>query len=279
MLNDNSLSKEELQQFQELGFVGPFKLIEAHNVDTLTKKLKEAQAQAFIWKRILAKVARIAKIQDHQVSSFVWGKAKWGKGLHVTIPKLYRLSTNPVILDKVSSILGENILQWSAQILTKKENNYPWHGDVETIEWEGATVWLALTNVSKQTPMKIITRSHSLPNYTYPQELIINSGLDGLDDDAVLAAAQKLDPKCELVSMEINPGEFFIFSGRLWHVPKNYSSVERTVMITQYSPTSEKIRMPLNFDPPIAWKSSPPPCLLVKGKNEYDHNLIVLPPK
>ena len=280
MFIDNYLSKEELQQFQELGYVGPFKLIEPQSINSLTKEIKKTRAKAFIWKKILAKIAKIAKIPDQQLPNFVWGKAKWDKGIHVTMPQIYKLSANPVILDKVSSIIGENILQWSAQILSKTSTiNYPWHGDVEHIEWEGVTVWLALTNVSKQTPMNIITRSHNLPNYTYPQELSNNSGLNLNDDHAVLEAAQKLDSKCKLVSMKMKPGEFFIFAGRLWHVPKNFSSLERTVMISQYSPPSEKIRMPINFDPPIVWKSSPPPCLLLKGKDEYGHNLIVRPPK
>ena len=273
----NSLSEEELQKFRELGFAGPFKFIEPQYVDSITQELKEAEAKALIGKRLLAK---IVKIPNRHEPCFVWGKAKWDKGLHAAVPQINKLSTNPIILDKVESIIGENILQFSAHILSKKSNiNFTWHGDVETIEWEGVTAWIALSGVTKQSCMSIITRSHNLPNYTYPQELNKNFGLDQTDDQAVLEAAQKLDPKCELLSVDTKPGEFFIFSGRLWHSAKNSSSLERTSMIFQYCQPSETVKIPVNLSPPLVWKSTPAPCLLVRGKDEYGHNLIVPPPK
>jgi len=292
MITNNSLTKEkminnyhylseyELKKFQELGFAGPFKFIEPNEVYSITEKLRKTTAKAFLWKRILAKIARIVGISEQKIPGLLWGEAKWGKGLHATVPSMYKISNNSIILDKISSILGEDIVQWSAQILTKTSDvDYPWHGDVEHIEWNGVTVWLALTNVSEKTPMDIITRTHALPNYTYPQELNRNEGLDPTDDNAMLEAAQKLDPKCELLSMKLQPGEFFIFSGRLWHVPRILTSLDRTVMISQYSPPSEKIQIPMTFDPPITWKAQLPPCLLVKGKDNYGHNLIVEPPE
>ena len=273
----NSLSEEELHKFRELGFVGPFKLIEPQNVDSITKELKESTAKAFAGKHLLN---NLIKIPNRQEPCFVWGKAKWDKGIHAAVPQIHKISTNPVILDKVESIIGENILQSSAHILSKKSNiNFTWHGDVEHIEWEGITVWIALANVTKQSCMSIITRTHNLPNYTYPQELSNNSGLDLTDDRAVLEAAQKLDPKCELLSVDTKPGEFFIFAGRLWHSAKNSSSLERTSMIFQYCSPTETVKIPINLYPPLVWKSSPPPCLLVRGKDEYGRNLIVKPPK
>ncbi|MEM9274461.1 MAG: phytanoyl-CoA dioxygenase family protein [Cyanobacteria bacterium P01_F01_bin.143] len=276
----NSLSEEELQKFREQGFIGPFKFMEPHEAESITQELQKTTSKNFFWKRILAKIARIARIPEQKIPGLLWGKAKWGKGLHATIPAMYKLSNDPIILDKISSILGENILQWSAQILTKTSDvDYPWHGDVEHIEWEGVTVWLGLKNVSEKTPMDIITRTHALPNYTYPQELERNEGLETTDDKAMLEAAQKLDPKCELLSIKLKPGEFFIFAGRLWHVPRIFTSLDRTVMISQYSPPSEKVQMPINFEPPIRWKEDLPPCLLVKGKDDYGHNLIVEPPQ
>ena len=276
MFIDLSLSKKELQQFRELGFVGPFKFIDPQDLDSITS------SKVFIWRclweKIVIKVAKIAKIQDRKLPGFVWGKARWNKGLHIAIPQFYKLSTNPVILDKVSSILGENILQWSAHILNKKpSNNYRWHSDVELLALKSVTVWLALTNVSIQSSMKIITRSHNLPNY--PQELENNFGLNLTDDYAVLEAAQALDSQCKMLSIDIKPGEFFIFVGSLWHSAKNSSSLERTAVIFQYSPPSEKIQIPITYEFPILWKSISPPCLLLKGKDEYGKNLIVTPPK
>lgn len=277
MLSNHSLNEIELQQFQELGFVGPFKLIQPEDVESITEELKKVKAKAFLRRRLLSKIARIP---DRQVPSFIWGKARWDKGLHAATSKVQHLSTNPTILDRVASILGEDLLLWSSHILSRKStSNFSWHGDVEHIEWEGVTVWLALANVTQQSCMSVITRTHNLPDYTYPQELAVNRGLDCTSDRAMLEAAQQLDPKCELLSVDTKPGEFFIFAGKLWHSAKNSTPLERNAMIFQYSAPSQTVRIPLDFDPPILWKSSLPPCLLVRGKDKYGHNLVVTPPK
>ena len=275
MLLNHYLNELELQQFHELGFAGPFRLIPPEDVESTTSKLKKDKTKAFFKRRILAK---IAKIPDRQVPRFVWGKSQWDKGLHVATPKVYQLASDPVVTDRVASILGEDLLLWSSHILSKRSNgNFSWHGDVEHIEWEGVTVWLALTNVCQGSCMSVITRSHNLPDYTYPQELAVNDGLDCKSDREMLEAARKLDPKCELLSVNTKPGEFFIFAGKLWHSAKNSTPLERNAMIFQYSAPSQTVRIPMNFDPPIVWKSAPP-CLLVRGRDEYGHNLVVASP-
>lgn len=295
----NSLTKAELKQFQELGFVGPFQLIESQNVETITRELKTSVEKTLFWRQFTKRTLKtLVPNRNHpsQVNltketankntspmrfpTFIWGKAKWDKGIHSCVPQVYQLSSEPLIIDKVASILGENILQWSAHIIDlKPSQTYMWHGDVEHIEWQGLTVWVALTNVSTASSMHLITRSHNLPNYTYPQELNSNCGLDITQDDLVLQAAQEIDSRCELISVDTKPGEFFIFDGRIWHSARNLSSQERTSMIFQYSPPSETIKIPLTFAPPILWKSASPPCLLIRGKDEYGHNLIVPAPK
>ena len=203
-----TLNELELRQFHELGFVGPFKLIPAQDVESTTKQLKQAKAKAFIRRRLLSK---LVNIPDRQLPGFIWGKAQWDKGLHVAAPKMQQLATDPAVLDRVASILGDDLLLWSSHILSKKSsNNFSWHGDVEHIEWEGVTVWLALTNVSQGSCMSVITRTHNLSDYTYPQELASKLGLDCTSDREMLEAARRLDPQCELLSVNTKPGEFFI---------------------------------------------------------------------
>lgn len=294
----NYLTPEELHQFQELGFVGPFKLIDPQDVDSVTRDIKKSVEKALFWRRFVKKIidflipkrkktARSSFSQEtlkknplFRFPTFIWGKVKWDKGVHSSVPQIYRLSSQPFIVEKVASILGENILQWSSHIIdSEPSETYRWHGDVEHIEWKGLTVWVALTNVSRESSMRLISRSHNLSDYTYPQELNNECGLDVTQDDLVLQAAQKIDPQCELISVDMKPGEFFIFDGRIWHSARNLSSKKRTSMIFQYSPPSETIKIPITHRPPVLWKSSPPPCLLIRGKDEYGHNLIVPAPR
>ena len=293
----NGLNQEELRQFKELGFVGPFQLIESQDVEQITIELKKSVAEKLFWRQLCLKILKVlAPHQNRAVKvnytsttsksfsikfpTFIWGKARWDKGIHACVPQIYQLSSKSLIIDKVASILGENILQWSAHIIDlKPSKTYIWHGDVEHIEWQGLTVWVALSNVSSESSMRLITKSHNLPNYTYPQELSSNCSLDITQDDTVLQAAREIDPCCELISVDMKPGEFFIFDGRIWHSARNQSSETRTSMIFQYSPPSETIKIPITFYPPIFWKSTPPPCLLIRGEDNYGKNSIVPIPK
>ena len=169
-------------------------------------------------------------------------------------------------------------MQWGTHMIKLNPGSIcRWHRDVELIEKEGVTVWLAVKNVTKRSTIHLISRTHTLPNY--PQALKYDYGIDLDDDSSLLDEAQKLDPKCQLISVDIKPGEFLIFAGSLWHSTTNTSRLKRTSIIFQYSPCSEKIRIPITHDPPILWKSSLPPCLLLKGEDEYKHNLLVRPPK
>lgn len=271
-----SLNEEELKQFRELGFVGPFKLIQPQEAEAIT--ISKYFLEKWLWDSILSRIAKITKANNRKWPSFLWGKARWNKGLHASVPQFYNFASNPKILDKISSILGDDILQWATHML-KVDPGYDcrWHCDAELLEEKGATVWLAVKNVTKKSGISIITRTHHLSHY--PQQLKFDHGLDLGDDNAVLEEAQKLDPQCQLVSIDIKPGEFFIFAGSLWHSAKNNSKRKRTAIIFQYSPCSSKIRIPVTHEPPILWKSSLPPCILLKGKDDYKHNLIIKPPK
>ena len=104
------------------------------------------------------------------------------------------------------------------------------------------TVWLALKNLNGMTAMKVISRSHRLP--VHPAQLRSSYGLDTSDDDAVVKSARELDSTCELNILDAKPGEFFIFSGRVWHSIQNRSQHPRSAIIFQYSPTRAKVKMP-----------------------------------
>jgi ectoine hydroxylase-related dioxygenase (phytanoyl-CoA dioxygenase family) len=152
-----------------------------------------------------------------------------------------------------------------------------WHVDADCLECDGITVWLALKNVNQATAMKVITRSHHLP--VHPEQLESSYGLDTSDDNTVLTAARELDSACEVRVLDVKPGEFVIFSGRIWHSIQNRSRQPRSAILFQYSPTRAKVKMPAHgYQFPFVWDSRPVSCCLVRGADEYGRNLIVKPP-
>lgn len=269
-----ALSCGDLLRFQESGIVGPFRLLADHEVESVLRKLSIAKAKLFFWHRILSRSLFLTKF-------FIdtrWGKATWHKGMHLVSPVTYALSTAPVILDKIESILGPNLVQWGSDFITQKPGRlHRWHVDADCLECDGITVWLALENLNEMTAMKVISRSHRLP--VHPAQLRSSYGLDTSDDDAVVKSARELDFTCELNTLNAKPGEFFIFFGRVWHSIRNRSQHPRSAITFQYSPTRAKVKMPAaGYEFPFVWDSRTVPCCLVRGIDEYGRNVLVDPP-
>lgn len=268
------LSGDELALFQESGIVGPFRLLADREVEAVIRRLSVAKAKLFFWHRLLSRSLFLTGL----FKEARWGRAMWHKGLHLVSPVTCSLSTRPVILDKIESILGPNLLHWGSDFITQRPGRlHRWHVDADCLECEGITVWLALENLNHMTAMKVISRSHRLP--VHPAQLRSSNGLDTGADDAVVKSARELDSRCELNTLHAKPGEFYIFFGRVWHSIRNGSQRPRSAITFQYSPTRAKVKMPAaDYEFPFVWESRPVPCCLVRGTDEYGKNLLVGPP-
>jgi Phytanoyl-CoA dioxygenase (PhyH) len=262
----NHLTAAELEQFQKLGFAGPFPLIALDEVNNLTKELSAESRRFKFSGRVLYVLSRVPGLK--QLSKLQWGEAKWHKGIHAISDRVYQISTKSAILDRVAAIIGENIMLWASLILVvNPRKKLWWHTDSECREWdlfEGVSVWLALSNVDEQSCMRVITRSHNLK--VIP-ETLKNDGLDIYDDRAILDAVRQFEPESECISVYTKPGEFFIFATRLWHTGGTGSKV-RNSLLMQYCQPSTNARKPLTFDPPVVWDSCVIPCILVRGVND-----------
>jgi Phytanoyl-CoA dioxygenase (PhyH) len=269
-----NLSCEDLQTFRDSGMVGPFRLVPDYEIASILRKLILDKAKMFFCHRVLSRSFFLKNF----FSEARWGKAKWEKGLHLVSPLTYALATNSLILDRIESIHGPNLLQWGSMLITQRPGvMHSWHVDADCLDCDGITVWLALKNVNETTAMKVITRSHHLP--VHPDQLESSNELDLSDDHAVLQSARALDSTCEMHALDVKPGEFVIFTGRLWHSIHNRSRHPRSAILFQYSPTSAKVKMPANgYQFPFVWDDRPVSCCLVRGTDEYGRNLIVKPP-
>jgi hypothetical protein len=243
-------------------------------MESILRKLIIDKAKLFFWHRVLSRSLFLKNFLLEKR----WGKARWGKGMHLVSPATYALSTNAVILDKIASIHGPNLLQWGSMLITQRPGvMHSWHVDADCLECGGITVWLALKNVNEMTAMKVITRSHHLP--VHPAQLESSNGLDTSDDNAVLHAARALDSTCEMQSLNVQPGEFVIFAGGLWHSIHNRSRHPRSAILFQYAPTRATVKMPADeYRFPFVWDDRPVSCCVVRGTDEYRRNLLVNPP-
>jgi ectoine hydroxylase-related dioxygenase (phytanoyl-CoA dioxygenase family) len=183
--------------------------------------------------------------------------------------EIVKIASSSIIVDKLKPILGENILLWGYKLICQEPNKYHrWHVDVEHYKWPGVTVWLALKNLNEKTSISLITHSHDLP--ITPQEL--NTNLT----EEIVKIAQKINSNCELKTLFLQPLEFIVWNGMLWHSTKNESSVERYSIVLQYCNTKQRPMYPLTYNiPNTLWCSERVKCILVSGVNEYEHNTVI----
>jgi ectoine hydroxylase-related dioxygenase (phytanoyl-CoA dioxygenase family) len=142
-----------------------------------------------------------------------------------------------------------------------------WHVDLEHRQWHGVSVFLGLENLDLDSTLKVLTGSHRMPER--PQAY-------GVQDDAgALAAVRRQASEAEIVRVPLEPGQFFLFAGRLWHGSHNTGTRTRLAMILHYSRPDVRVQVPLNFDDPIRWHPSRPPCVLVAGQDRHGLNRLV----
>ena len=151
-----------------------------------------------------------------------------------------RYATNPIILDMVSYLIGENIIVWGSALFCKSAvggKATPWHQDAEY--WpirplETCTVWIAIDESNQENGcLQIVPGSH-LNRKIYEHEY------DG-DEKIVLSRQiskqnmKKLRPR----PVALKPGMLSIHDAFLIHgAEQNNSGKRRAGLTFRYMPSS-----------------------------------------
>lgn len=238
------LTETELETLRTTGFVGPFDLDRAVDCG---KVEADARRLRFI--------------------------GEWYKGAHVFKGPAFKASTDPAILSRLQSALGEDLLMWSSELMLKPPGQpHRWHSDIEAVSWNTLNIWMALRNVTDESTLRLVPGSHLWD--VMPQNL---PDLDVQSEAAVLEAARRYDPKAVIARIPMKVGQFAIFDGRAWHGTENPTGQVRTALLCQYSPPSECIRQPLSYGLPARWAEQLPACVVVAGEARQGPSRIVKP--
>jgi hypothetical protein len=252
-INDlpSKLNAGEIAFFKKNGWVGTFPLLSKTGVEDASA-ISDRSAGKF-------------KVPGNNPFSFLI--KPWFKSMHAKIPEYREIAGHPFIVEKIASLLGDDVIVWGTTTTRRVTGQkHRWHVDVEHNHWKGVSVFLGLKGTTKLSSLSVIAGSQNLK--VMPQTLNIN------DNDEVLAYCRQTNKDCELVTVDINEGEFFLFDGPIWHSSDNKSEGERTAMIIQYSTPDYKIKIPKSWNEPIQWHPSRPPCVLVKGVDRFGLNKL-----
>ena len=199
--NNHRLSRADVDFFVENGYLGPYAAMSSAE---------------------MAEVRR--EIETRVLNSEGPNPRSRGQSRHMDQPVIYDLATHPAIIERIACLLGPDLIVWATNFWNKAPGGaeIPWHQDINFWPLEpplNTSAWIAIDEATiENSCVQIIPGSHreSLPHTRAPKEVAFGKMADPASFDASGA-----------INMELQPGEFFIFSERTMHRSSKNTSNKR----------------------------------------------------
>lgn len=234
----------DVETYRRDGYVGPLRLFPADDMPEIERSVRSVLATTGIAppRSPEQEAGRLAeKLGEGGIQSVV----PYIECRHLDSRAVYEISTNSVIIDLVSSILGPDILLWRSTFIAKPAGvgEFSWHQDYGGVYSVGTeyglepplhvSIWLAVTKASKENGcLRFVPRTRAvLPT-------VISDGV---------SATPLLDVKTvdegSTINMELEPGQFVIFSDRVVHSSwPNTSGSDRLGLALRFTAPFVKVR-------------------------------------
>jgi len=213
------LTDAQVDQYRSNGYLFPLDVFNAPQVDMILAEFEQAQAFASAmglesaWPRLIRANA------------------------HYLLPFVYQVATAPRLLDPVESILGPDLLLWSAEFFIKGAHSdkiVSWHQDLTY--WglgetdDEITAWVALSEVNVESGcMRFLPGSQRQP---------IVPHRDTFDASNLLSRGQQVTVEVDekqAVDVELHPGQVSLHHGRLFHASgPNRSDHDRVGLVFRF---------------------------------------------
>ncbi|SIK04265.1 chlorinating enzymes [Mycobacteroides abscessus subsp. bolletii] len=279
-----SLSTEEIQSFNDNGFIGPFDLYDPADAPRLWNK---------------AKVEMVVSPKKPHNSTVI------NYDRHLDCNTLSDHISRPEIVGRLRALIGDDILCWKTNIFKKDpgDTGTGWHqveafvvGDTTTTQTpslkytersdnitQELTVWTAFSDAQKENGcLQFIPGSHKKWYYDESKSMTLDFESKKHDFFGYDYNELKIDPSWdpnqeERFEMEMKPGQFVIFLAKCIHgsLPNN-SDKTRLGFASRYVAPSVKIYENVDslseFGDTISLDYHG--CVLVSGEDKYGYNRI-----
>lgn len=263
-----ALTEAELRSFGKNGLIGPFT---AYDPDEMQAQWNSAR------RRLLDRSASV--YPDLDAVSGMTNIANYDR--HLDDPFLADHIMLPQICDRVSSILGPNVLCWRTEFFPKYpgDEGTDWHqadtfanaSGKPQILWPEAeefggtiTVWTGFTDATKDNGcLQFIPGTHTSMNYDETRRMAYNPatangvikdgtrrGFFGYDYRELQIDKDFKPDEARAMAMEMNAGQFIIFWSTLMHASYPHRGVTQDMRMgfaSRYVPSSVKIYPDTDF--------------------------------
>lgn len=273
------LSHDEIEFFERFGYVGPFDLPQAdfraftdRRLDSIRRRVDDGSIAFYGTQKGVD-----TKGQQGHLSHFQ------RRNQHLISKSLVALVTTPAILQRVSALIGPDVLLWVAHVMgrTPGEVGQRWHIDPLNMYVRGIHVSLAITDMTTDNGcLKVIPRTHLYR--ASPDAAIAAGTVAQHDDQEWVRFADAVAPwhaPHEVKLLQLRAGQFFFMWGGIWHaVGPNQTATSRVACVARFARTDMNCRAYGPRDNHIE-SGDPLPCLLVSGEDRFGLNHVHQPPE
>lgn len=242
-----ALSREEVARFHAEGVLGPFPLCTTEEMETLRGRIET---------EVLATPGPNPKTPL--------------QCRHLDRRVVYDIVTHPAILDRMASLIGDDLILWATYFFNKEPGGkeIPWHQDFNYWPLEpvvNLSAWIAVDPVTRENScVRVIPGSHKkiVPHVPSREGMAFGEEADPahVDDSKV-------------VDMELRPGEFFLFNERLLHQSNRNQSDRRRLGLT-CRVTVPFVRLEHDRPPLFPGHQN----IIVRGTDRMGFNRLATPP-
>ena len=291
MKQNKGLTSDQISFFKENGYIGPFTLFEPEEMNDF-------------WHQV-----RI-DLLDKSDAAFPGNPLNYDR--HLDLKCLNDIVTSNVLVDKLTSILGEDLLCWRTEWFPKYPGDEAtdWHQAQTFVEFEGKeklsptenvddpwelTVWTAFTDATKENGcMKVMPKTHHTwyfdekKNISYNPEEINQmekdgkkTGFFGYNWDLLKHDPEWIPDENKAKHLEMKAGQFFIFTSRCLHAsePNITKNLTRIGFATRFVSTHVRVYPDQESFSHFGQRFdlSKYSTVLVSGQDEYGHNTVRKP--
>ena len=257
----DALSEDERRCWLERGVVGPFRAWTADEAE----ELRQRSMRGF---------------QSHSVA-FGFHTVR---DRHLDCRAVFELGTHPAILDRAAALYGPDLVLWRSNLFHKP----PGAGEIAyhqgrdfpglvrdvpaLVPGVSLSAWVALTRSSRENGcVKFLPGTHT----AWHEPEVVEDGRGIFGRNVALTQFDDAEP----YYMELEPGEFVLFSESLVHgSDANESDSDRTGVVFRFTPTSTRIYEGLRVDgkgmPLSGWHG-----ILVRGEDRHGRARLGAPPE
>ena len=204
----------------------------------------------------------------------------WMQGNAAIFPVWASIARNDRIVDKVSELIGEDVILWGASLIERVPSQiHAWHNDLESNKQDGfVSVWMGLTKTHLETSLKVIPGSHLIEKPI--RQFATEEGVKfkKIQDENVAEWSRTAIADSHIEALDTGNGDALFFDGRLWHGSDNRSPDIRIALLLQYARATNPVRIPkFGHDRwPMEYYDQPrPPCLIIRGSTKGNTNDIM----